>query len=260
MNRVALGIGGYAASVNVGSAWLVGSSTSSRRETDEIYDLLVDPDSWQIPTDTLRDVLIKQPELDTDPELRALFCELLPTDERSRTMFTDLEAWFRADDPRERREWIDTLAAAVRSSPASVLPVIAERAHHQIMLRDAADLFPLLTGPLLRRLRHDPDAATALRSAIQDPASTDVSTPIWAQTPEGERTRDLAIDTQQFYLLAVVLDHAGLLDESTATIARDALAANPDVVVHDPFTGAERPARAALITLTRHPPARDWRL
>lgn len=237
----------------------VGSSTSSRRETNEIYDLLVDPDSWQIPTDTLRDVLTKQPELDTDPELRAFFSELLPTDERSRTMFADLEAWFRADDPRERREWIDTLAVAVRSSPASVLPVIAERAHHQIMLRDAADLFPLLTGPLLRRLRHDPDAATALRSAIQDPASTDTSTPIWAQTPEGERTRDPAIDTQQLYLLAAVLDHAGLLDENTATIARDALTTNPDVVVHDPFTGAERPARAALVTLTRHPPTRDWR-
>ena len=175
-------------------------------------------------------------------------------------MFADLEAWFRTDDPRGRREWVDTLAVAVRSSPASVLPVIAERAHHQIMLRDAADLFPQLTGPMLRRLRHDPDGATALRSAIEDPSSIDTSTPIWAQTPEGERTRDSAIDTQRSYLLAVVLDQAGLLDANTATMARDVLTTNPDVVVHDPFTGAERPAHAALATLTRHSSARDRRL
>lgn len=233
-----------------------GSSTA-RWGTDEIYDLLVDSDSWQISADTLRDALTQKPEFDADPKLRALFCELFPTDERSRTMFADLEAWFRTDSPRGRREWIDTLAVAVRSSPASVLPVVAERAHHQIMLRDAADLFPQLTGPLLRRLRHDPDGAFALRSAIEDPSSMDTSTPIWAQTPEGERTRDSAIDTQRSYLLAVVLDHAGLLDANTAAMARDLLTTNPDVVVHDPFTGAERPAHAALVTLTRHSSSRD---
>ncbi|WP_375432606.1 NACHT domain-containing protein [uncultured Friedmanniella sp.] len=235
-----------------------GFLTSSWRETNEVYDLLVDPDSWQIPADTLRDALTRQPGFDTDPQLRALFCELFPIDERSRTMFAGLEAWFRADDPRDSREWIDSLAVAVRSSPASILPTIVERAHHQIMLRDAADLFPLLTGPLLRRLRHDPDAVTALRSAVQDPASADISTPIWAQTPEVGQTHDLAINTQRSYLWAAVLDHAGLLDESTATIARHPLTAtNPDAVVHDPFTGSERVARAAAATLTRHSPTRD---
>ncbi|WP_157749541.1 NACHT domain-containing NTPase [Jatrophihabitans sp. GAS493] len=235
-----------------------GSSTLNRTETDEVYDLLVDPDSWQIPADTLRDALTQQPGFETDPQLRAVFCELFPNDERSRTMFADLETWFSAEDPRDRREWIDSLAVAVRCSPASVLPAIVERAHQQIMLRDAADLFALLTGPLMRRLRHDPDAVTAFRSAIQDPASADTSTPIWAQTPETEHIREPAIDSQRSYLLATVLDHAGLLDDSTARIARDTLTStNPDVVVHDPFTGAERPARAAAITLTRHPPARN---
>lgn len=234
------------------------SSPPSRRETNEVYDLLVDPGSWQIPADTLRDALTQQPGFDTDPQLRALFCELFPTDERSRTMFADLEAWFRADNPRDRREWIDSLAVAVRASPASVLPAIVERAHHQIMLRDAASLFPLLTGQLLRRLRHDPNAVTALRSAIQDPASADTSTPIWAQTPETGQTREPAINTQRSYLLAAVLDHAGLLDESAATIARYTLTTtNPNVVVHDPFTGAERVARAAAVTLAKHSSTRD---
>lgn len=234
------------------------SATSRRGETNEIYDLLVDPDAWRIPADTLRDALTQQPGFDTDPELRALFCELFPTDERSRTMFADLEAWFRDDEPRERREWIDSLAVAVRSSPPRALPVIVERAHHQIMLRDAADLFPLLTGPLLRRLRHDPDAVTALRAAIQDPASADSCTPIWAPTPAGGQTHDPAFEMQWCYLLTTVLDHVGLLDESTATIAREMLTVtNSDVVVQDPFTGAERPARAAAVTLTRHTPTRS---
>ena len=51
------------------------------------------------------------------------------------------------------------------------------------------------------------------------------------------------------------LDHAGLLDENTATIAAGTrfTTINPDVVVHDPFSGAERPARVAAVTLTKHP-------
>lgn len=61
------------------------------------------------------------------------------------------------------------------------------------------------------------------------------------------------MNTQQVYVLSTVLNHAGLLDESTATIARSTLTAtNSDVVVHDPFSGAERPARAAAVSVSRH--------
>ena len=231
-----------------------GSFTFRRTEPDEVYDLLVDPDLWQIPAETLCVALTQPPDFDTDPQLRAVFCELFPNNERSRTMLADLEAWFRSDEPRDRREWIDSLTIAVRCSPASVLPVIVERAHHQIMLRDAAALFPLLTGPLLRRLRHDPDAVTALRSAIQDAASADTSTPIWAQVPQARPALDSAMNTQRSYLLATALDHAGLLDEGTATLARTMLTAiNPDVVVHNPFTGAERRAHVAAASLDHTP-------
>ncbi len=236
----------------------VSSSTSVWRATSEIYDLLVDRDSWQIPADTLRDALTQQTGFDITPQLRALYCELFPIDARSRTMFADLEAWFRIGKPRKRREWIDLLAVAIRSSPPSALPAIVERAHHQILVRDAAHLFPLLTGPLVRRLRHDADAVIALRSTIEDPAAADASTPIWAPTPGIGDVRTPAIITQRSYLAAMALDHCGLLDESTATIARDMLTvANPDVVVHDPFTGAERPAHAAASTLTQRPLTRN---
>ena len=67
------------------------------------------------------------------------------------------------------------------------------------------------------------------------------------------QTGDPANYTRQSYLLATVLAQAGLLDEGTSTIVLDTLtAANPDVVVQDPFTAAERPARAAAVNLTRH--------
>ena len=230
----------------------MGSSSSGRQGTDEVYELMADRDLWQIPDETLCEALTRLPNLDINPRLRALFCELFPLHERSRSMFADLEAWFRAES-RDHREWIDTLAVAIRSSPAGVLPTIVERAHRQIMLRDVADLFPLLTAPLLRRLHQDPHAVGALRSAVKDPASADTGTSIWAQTPAAEQTHDPAIYTQQSYLLATVLDHAGLLDESTATMVKRTLTtANPDVVVHDPFTAAERSARAAAVGLTRH--------
>lgn len=231
----------------------LGDSSSNRLKSDEVYELLVDPDIWQVPADALREALVQQPGFDTDSGLCALFCELFPTDKRSRTMFAGLEEWFRAGEPREYRDWIDTLAVAVRSSPASVLPVIVERAHCQIIIRDAAELLPLLTGPLLRRLRQDPDAVTALRAAIQDPASVDTNTPIWAQAFEGEQIGRSTIEAQRCHLLATVLHHSGLLDESTATTARDILTNNPDVVVHDPFTGSERSSRAALVTLRWRP-------
>lgn len=231
-----------------------GSSSSGLNGTNDIYDLLVDQDSWQIPADALRDVLEQRLELNTEPELRAAFCELFPSSERSHRMFAELEAWFRGGHRQERREWIDSLAVAVRSSPPSLLPVIIERAHQQIMRRDVVDLFPLLTGPLIRRLRQDTVAVDALRAAIQDPASADINTPIWTPTPSDEPPRRPANDAQLCLLLATALDHAGLLDEHTAASARNALTViNPDVVVHDPFTGAERPARQAAVVLRKRP-------
>jgi len=232
-------------------------SSIRRTEAGEVYDLLVDPDSWEVSVDRLHDALTNHPGFDADPELRALFCELFPADERSRTMLAELEAWFLSDEPRSRRDWIDTLTIAVRVSPANLLPTIIERAHHHILVRDAVDLFPLLTGPLLRRLRQDPSAASALQAAIQHPESVDTSTPIWALTAADSQIRNHSRDAQRTYLLAAVLDHAALLDESAATHAHRVLTViSPDVVVHDPFTGAERSARAAAIALARRPAIR----
>ena len=225
-------------------------SRSRQGDLDELYDVLVDPGAWDIPIETLRESLKDRQGFDSDPILRALFYELFPADELSRQMFTDLETWFRTDKPRERREWVDTLAVAVRCSPATTLPIIIDRAHHQI--RDAPELIPMLTAPLQRRLRQDPHAVTALRSVMLNPASADSSTPIWAPTRTVEGQRDPVVDARRSFLLAVVLQHAGLLDEKAAATVGDVLVTDtPDVVVSDPFNGAERSLRTIAGKLTR---------
>lgn len=227
-------------------------SRSRRGDLNELYDILVDPGAWDIHIETLRQALKVRQGFNFDPMLRALYCELFPADELSRQMFTDLEAWFRTNSPRERRDWIDSLAVAVSCSPATVLPIIVDRAHHQILTRDATELIPLLTAPLQRRLRKDPDAVAALRSVMLNPASADSRTPIWETVRTIEDRRDPVVDARRSFILAVILQHAGLLDEKAAATARDVLATNtPDVVANDPFSGAERSLRNLAGRLTR---------
>lgn len=233
------------------------SSAQSRdgyQEPSEAYAALVDADAWDISDDDLRETMRNRPHLDSDPTLRALFCELFPADDASRRMFTELEAWFQAGTPRARRDWLDTLAIAVRASPARLLPIIVERAHKRLVVQDAPQLIPLLTAPLLRRLQQDPVATAAVRAVMNDPSSADTNTPAWAPTHETKDGRDAeaAILAQRTFLLATVLQHAGLLDEQSAVSVRNNLIhENPDLVVLDPFTGVERPLRIVADTLFR---------
>lgn len=220
-------------------------------DPDEIYPLLVDLAAWDIPADTLRTTLRGRPGSDVDPVLRAVFCELFPTDEVSRQLFDDLQGWFQIVGPKPHREWLDSLVIAVRASPATALPIIVIRAHHQIIVRNASHLLPLLTAPLGRRLRHDPAAVGALREVMLDPAAADTTTPIWAPLQDSNSPRDAFADARSTYLLATILQRFGLLDEATAAAVRDTLTATPDVVVANPFTGTERSLRAVAGTLTR---------
>jgi hypothetical protein len=220
-------------------------------DPDEIYPLLVDLTAWDIPADSLHDTLRARPGFDIDPVLRAVFCELFPTDEVSQQMFIDLERWFQVADPKPHREWFDSLVTAVRACPALELPIILVRAHHQIFIRNSSRLLPLLMAPLGRRLRQDPAAVAAVRDVMLDPATADTSTPIWAPLQSGEQSRDPVTYARCTFLLATVLQHNGLLDEAAAATVRDVLTATPNVVVNDPFTGAERSLHAVTGTLTR---------
>jgi len=232
-------------------ACLDGADRRDNGEPDEIYDLLVDPTAWDITADVLRDTLGNQHGFDFDPIVRALLCELFPTDEVTQRMFTDLEEWFRTAAPKQQREWFDSLAIAVRSSPAVALPIIVDRAHHQILIRDAPHLLPMLIAPLMRRLRQDPDAATAMRTVMLDPGSADTSTPIWAPIQTTDAPRNPVADARRTFLLAVLLQHSGLLDETAAATVRNTLSTTPDVVVDDPFTGAEQSLHTIAGALTR---------
>jgi hypothetical protein len=55
---------------------------------------------------------------------------------------------------------------------------------------------------------------------------------------------------QRRYLFAIILRHAGALPYGEATAVRDVLlAASPDTVAHNPFTGQETPLRLAVLDL-----------
>ncbi len=89
-----------------------------------------------------------------------------------------------------------------------------------------------------------------MRSVMLDPTSADTHTLIWATTHDAQEIFEPVADAQRSYLLATALYHAGLLDDQIATSVRNRLTtASPDMVVQDPFTGAEGPSRAVLSAL-----------
>jgi hypothetical protein len=227
----------------------VEQSRHSRTGINELHGLLVDSEAWDITLETLQTTISEQPEFESHPMLRALFCELSPEDQRSQQMLTDLESWFQSGRPRERREWVDTLAIAIRCSPATALPIVVDRAHRR--LRDAPELLPLLTAPLQRRLRGDTDAASTMQAVILLQSSADTSTPIWANSTEEEESPTAL--ARRAFVLACALQRSGLLDEQTATVVQDSLTSGEagDTIAFDPVTGIERSLRALAGRLTR---------
>jgi hypothetical protein len=83
------------------------------------------------------------------------------------------------------------------------------------------------------------------------PASADTSTPIWAGNTEEENST--AALARREYILAWVLQHAGLRNENTAAVVHDSLTAGDTAhtIAADPFTGAERSLRALAAGLAR---------
>ncbi|WP_344339727.1 hypothetical protein [Agrococcus versicolor] len=220
-------------------------------EDDPFYARLVDSSSWELPIEVIRRLVVEHSNFDVEPALRALFCELFPDDVQSRAMFEDLERWFGSYGSRESRSWRDTLAISVRCSTAEALPVIYARAHLQIVRRTyPQDTFPLLTSPLVRRIREDDAAATEVNAVLRDRRFADTDTPVWSTSATRPKAAALECTAQDTFLMALALRQAGRLDATVAAqVAARLIDEDATTVVHDPFTGRERSVLLAAPTL-----------
>jgi hypothetical protein len=214
----------------------------TRRFNEEphgIYETLVDPHAWDVSNDAAREIIKSHDRFGTSEALRSVFAERFSTDPLTRSWYVELENWFRTEGPRDRRQWPEALALALRASPAKVLPTIVRRAHGRLHSLGALGKFDDLTAPLLRRLRSDPAAVDHVRAAMLDPFSISDDTPLWKpRIPERPITSDSA--ARLSYLYARSLQRAGMLSAQAATDIRlRLLTDSAEVVAHDPFLGLD---------------------
>lgn len=222
-------------------------------EPDGLYEILVDAKAWDVPDDTARQLIQGRRQFAINETVRALFAERFPADPVTRSWYDELEEWFRIDGPRGLRQWQDTLAVAVRASPAEVLPTIVERAHEQLRQQELPELLRDLTAPLLRRLRVDPEAVAQTRAAMLHPLDARPDTPLW-QPPLAQRALTAGDAARRSYLHARSLQRAGFLDARLAAEIRSTLlAAGSEAVAHDPFLNVEASLRNLSGVLTRPP-------
>ncbi|MGC7103037.1 hypothetical protein ACPZ19_50965 [Amycolatopsis lurida] len=112
----------------------------------------------------------------------------------------------------------------------------------------------MFTEPLMRRLRVDPDAVEAFKTALNAPMGIRENSPIMAAPwdPIADACPGLQ-PLQRMYLFAVVLRQAGALPQPDAAAAIQVLeSASPDTVVHNPFTNNEGPLCLAILDLAAH--------
>ncbi|SCL38829.1 NACHT domain-containing protein [Micromonospora rhizosphaerae] len=227
------------------------------RQQDQVLDSLLDRDSWNVSDEAFKAILTED-ALDARSgriyvsKTLAAYAQLFPSDNVSIAALRDLESWFRTDRAtRGHREWDDTLAIAFGTADPQDLPAVVTRAHTRIRMGMPDWYLPMFTKPLLRRLRLDPDAVEALKTALSKPMDIREDSPIFAAPwdPIADACSDLQ-PLQRTYLFAVVLRQAGALPQQDAVAATSVLAsASPDTVVHNPFTHHEGPLCLAALDL-----------
>jgi hypothetical protein len=143
---------------------------------------------------------------------RVLYNQLFPEDSIAQQFYNELEAWFESDR-RAGREWDDLLAIALGSAPPHQVPAITERIHARLHMGVPDFVLPLFTKPLVRRLKTDGLARESFRSALADPATIDVSTPIFARAFDPiSAGHPEHLPMQRIYLFSLALKQAGALD------------------------------------------------
>ena len=230
---------------------------TTHRWQDTVLDSLLDRESWNVTDEAFKAILTEdaaggRPARIHASEKLAAYVQLFPADSLSVAALRDLESWFQTDRAtRGPPGWGDTLAIALAVVEPQDLPAIAARVHPRIRMGMSDLYLPLLTKPLIRRLRADADAAEAFKAALGDPAGVCEDSPIFAGPwdPIADAHAELQ-PLQRVYLFAVALRQAGALSQQDAASATGVLAAaSPDTVVHNPFTDHEGPLCLAVLDL-----------
>ena len=227
------------------------------RDESAVITSLVDIESWNVREEDFKTLLSGKIRNgshnigDSAESQRAVYAQLFPDDPISIELYADLERWFSSGEGRRRRGWIDSLAISFGVAPAEDIPIIACRVHERLQLGLLNREMHLFTNPLLRRLRVDFEASAAMTSALASPSSLREDSPIFAQPvdPVIQANPDLT-PYRRAHVLALTLKAAGhLRPHQIVEVAAFLQSANPDLVVHDPFTNHEGPLRLATIEL-----------
>jgi hypothetical protein len=251
---------------NEGNEEALRAIVSKLRETGfggkiPVLDAVLDRESWNVSDEEFKDALTEKMAKEEKrriytPGILAAYTQLFPADALSIDALHSLEFWFQSDRrARESRAWVDTLAIAFGVPAAEDLPVIVSRVHMRMRM-GLSDLYlPLLTKPLMRRVRMDPDVVEAFRAALSDPMGIREDSPIFAVSgdPIADAHPDLQ-PLQRTYLFALILRQAGALpQQDAAATIRFLGATSPDTVVHNPFTNQEGPLHSAVLDLLASP-------
>jgi hypothetical protein len=224
-------------------------------QADHVLDSVLDRDSWNVSDQVFRAVLTEVALYSRSGLLRvgdglAAYAQLFPSDALSISALRDLESWFIEDpETREPRGWDTSLAITFGAAPPHDLPELAIRAHTRFRLGLPGMHLPMLTKPLMRRLRMDTDAIEAFKDALSSPMGIREGSPIMAVSWDPIADAHPEVQPgQRTYFLAVVLRHAGALPQTAAEAISNA-PASPGTVVHNPFTNHEGPLRLAMLDL-----------
>jgi hypothetical protein len=224
---------------------------------------LLDLDSWNVRLEEFKTALAgtgpnwtseRAWALDPDDVQRAVYAQLFPHDPVSVAWYAGLVQWFSDRVGPGPNSWTDTLAICFGVAAPDDLPTITCRVHERVSYGGQAPDVRLFTNPLIRRLRVDPEAAAATRSALP-PSHVREQSPVFTQAadPVAEANSDL-VRFRRAHLLAHVLKHSGhLLPQEAANVTAFLQTADPKLVVNDSFKNEEGPLWLSAMDLLANP-------
>lgn len=200
-----------------------------------------------------QDKLEKPPDTRESPRghLLVLFAELYPQDPLTSAMYELLRSDLNQGRDTYSWTWPEVIALTISAARPEDLPTILVRMQ-SALVENGADRYQAgFIAAVSRRLRNDPDALAAIRTASvygsQVPCATDtsLSRPRKFARYEGEELRHWTS-----YFFARLLDGCRLLGDGAKAVFRRSMALPaPLLIVHDPVLFEERLLNIALSDL-----------